>query len=276
VVSLVLPQIAAQFSRQITHALGLALGAAGLISLQFVHDRYTLMLSMVGVGCAWACMHAMPYAMLVGALPDKKSGIYMGIFNFFIVLPQIVASLGLSWLMEHWLNNDRLLAVVLGGGFMLLGSLITLRVQERNGAPAPGTEPADAPYPAQTIPNTMQTLTFNNRDQMPMLGLGTWKSKPGEVYEAVKAAIRFGYRHIDCARIYGNEAEIGKALAESFQAGVVTRQDLWITSKLWNDSHHPGDVQAGLEATLKDLQLEYLDLFLMHWPVALQKGPVSR
>jgi alcohol dehydrogenase (NADP+) len=107
---------------------------------------------------------------------------------------------------------------------------------------------------------------------MPMLGLGTWKSKPGEVYEAVKAAIRFGYRHIDCARIYGNEAEIGKALAESFQAGVVTRQDLWITSKLWNDSHHPGDVQAGLEATLKDLQLEYLDLFLMHWPVALQKG----
>jgi maltose/moltooligosaccharide transporter len=147
VVSLALPRIAAQFSRQITHALGLALGAAGLISLQFVHDRYTLMLSMVGVGCAWACMHAMPYAMLVGALPDKKSGIYMGIFNFFIVLPQIIASLGLSWLMGHWLNGDRLLAVVLGGGFMLVGALVTLRVQERNGEPAPGSEPA-APLPS--------------------------------------------------------------------------------------------------------------------------------
>jgi alcohol dehydrogenase (NADP+) len=118
----------------------------------------------------------------------------------------------------------------------------------------------------------MKTLTFNNGDSMPMLGLGTWKSKPGDVYEAVKTAIRLGYRHIDCARIYGNEAEIGKALAESLQAGVATRQDLWITSKLWNDSHHPEDVQAGLEATLKDLQLEYLDLFLMHWPVALKQG----
>jgi maltose/moltooligosaccharide transporter len=109
---------------------------SGLISLQFVQDRYTLMISMVGVGCAWASMLAMPYAMLVGALPDKKSGIYMGIFNFFIVLPEIAASLGLSWMMDHWLNDDRMLAVVLGGGFMLMGAIATLRVKERNGAPA--------------------------------------------------------------------------------------------------------------------------------------------
>lgn len=135
-VSLILPRIAARVSRQVTHALCLALGGAGLISLQFVHDRYTLMLSMVGVGCAWASMLAMPYAMLVGALPEKKSGIYMGIFNFFIVLPEIAASLGLSWMMQHWLNDDRLLAVVLGGIFMLVGAIATLRVKERNGAPA--------------------------------------------------------------------------------------------------------------------------------------------
>lgn len=118
----------------------------------------------------------------------------------------------------------------------------------------------------------MKTLQFSNGDSMPILGLGTWKSKPGEVYEAVKAALRVGYRHIDCARIYGNEAEIGQAFAESFQAGIVKREDIWVTSKLWNDSHAPEHVQPGLAETLSDLQLDYLDLFLMHWPVALKKG----
>lgn len=133
-VSLLLPKITARLTRRVTHTLCLIVGGIGLISLQFVSNRYWLLLPMVGVGIAWASMLSLPYAMLVGALPDKKSGIYMGIFNFFIVLPEIAASLGLGWLMTNLLGEDRLLAVVLGGGFMLLGAIATLRVQERSTA----------------------------------------------------------------------------------------------------------------------------------------------
>ncbi|MBU1418088.1 MAG: aldo/keto reductase [Proteobacteria bacterium] len=120
----------------------------------------------------------------------------------------------------------------------------------------------------------MKTLQFGNGDQMPILGLGTWKSAPGDVYRAVKEALRLGYRHIDCAAIYGNEPEIGQALHESFKEGVVHRDQMWITSKLWNNSHASEDVQPALEKTLADLHLGYLDLYLIHWPVVIKKGVV--
>lgn len=107
---------------------------------------------------------------------------------------------------------------------------------------------------------------------MPALGLGTWKSAPGEIGAAVREAIRAGYRHIDCAPIYGNEEEIGRALAECFEDGLASREELWITSKLWNDRHASGEVIPALEETLSDLGLEYLDLYLIHWPVAIRTG----
>jgi len=105
-----------------------------------------------------------------------------------------------------------------------------------------------------------------------MLGLGTWKADPGVVGEAILTAIDLGYRHFDCAAIYGNEAEIGAALAGAMASGAVTRHELFITSKLWNNAHREKQVQPALEKTLGDLQLDYLDLYLMHWPVAVKEG----
>ncbi|MBL3658347.1 aldo/keto reductase [Fulvivirga sediminis] len=118
----------------------------------------------------------------------------------------------------------------------------------------------------------MNTLAFKNGDQMPALGLGTWKSEPGKVKMAVYEAIKAGYRHIDCAPIYGNEPEVGEGIKQAIEEGIISRKELWITSKLWNDSHKQEDVIPSLKKSLLDLQLTYLDLYLIHWPVVLKKG----
>lgn len=114
-----------------------------------------------------------------------------------------------------------------------------------------------------------------NGDRMPLLGLGTWKAAPGEVGAAVSTALELGYRHLDCAAIYGNEAEIGEALRRAFDAGTVSRDDLWVTSKLWCNRHREEEVEVGLRTTLEALGLEYLDLYLVHWPVAVRHDVVG-
>lgn len=118
----------------------------------------------------------------------------------------------------------------------------------------------------------MKNLTFANGDKLPILGLGTWKSKPGEVKQAVLWAIEAGYRHIDAAAIYQNEEEVGQGIAEAIKSGLVKREELFVTSKLWNNSHKYEDIQPALEKTLSDLGLDYLDLYLVHWPIAFKRG----
>ncbi|OKL58559.1 hypothetical protein UA08_06059 [Talaromyces atroroseus] len=112
-----------------------------------------------------------------------------------------------------------------------------------------------------------KTFKLNTGAEIPAIGLGTWQDE-GAQEAAVLAALKAGYRHIDTARCYGTEPAVGKAIKQSG----VPRNDIFVTSKLWNNRHHPDDVGLALQETLDDLGLEYLDLFLMHWPVAFKRG----
>ena len=120
----ILPFIARKFGRKLTHSLCLLCGAIGLISVGWVENKYMLFGCMTGVGIAWASILSMPYAMLSGVLPEDKVGVYMGIFNFFIVLPEIIASLGFGWIMKHVLHNNRILAVQIGGMLMIVAGIL--------------------------------------------------------------------------------------------------------------------------------------------------------
>ena len=128
--SFALPSLAKQYGRKATHSICLICGGLGLLSVAVIHNKYLLLLSMTGVGIAWASTLSMPYAILAGSLPREKTGVYMGIFNFFIVIPEITASLGFGWIMGQLLNNNRIAAVVAGGVFFIFAAVLTQHVED--------------------------------------------------------------------------------------------------------------------------------------------------
>ncbi|KAH0421467.1 aldehyde reductase i [Colletotrichum camelliae] len=118
------------------------------------------------------------------------------------------------------------------------------------------------------IPTNMRTAVLNDGNQIPVIGLGTYLSRPNEVRDAVLSGWRCGMRHFDCAQFYQNEKEIGSALETlRKEESTFKREDLFITSKAWNSHHRPVNLKKALNQTLKDLGTDYLDLYLIHWPV---------
>lgn len=120
----------------------------------------------------------------------------------------------------------------------------------------------------------MKYFEFLNGDKMPRIGLGTWKSAKGEVYQVIRDAINVGYRHFDCALLYGNEEEIGEAFSDAFKAGDLTRGELFVTSKLWNNAHQTEFILPNIQKSIDNLKVGYLDLYLIHWPVALKSTTI--
>lgn len=135
-----LPVIARKTSRRFTHLLCLVLGGIGLLSVYFIGDPSLLWIPMVGVGIAWASILSIPYAMLSNAIPQNKMGYYMGIFNFFIVIPQIVAASILGFMVHHFFQNESIYALVLGGAAMILAGFLSLTVRDNDVVPASSHE----------------------------------------------------------------------------------------------------------------------------------------
>lgn len=134
VVAFALPKLAQIAGRKLVHGVSLALGGLSLLSVYFIHDPNTLQFTMIGVGIAWASILSMPYAILAGAVPPERTGIYMGVFNFFIVIPEIVAALCFQPLVRHVFHNQPIYVVMMGGVSLLIAALLVTKVEDKGEA----------------------------------------------------------------------------------------------------------------------------------------------
>lgn len=130
-----------------------------------------------------------------------------------------------------------------------------------------GSRPTLVGMSDNTLPATELTVTLNDGQDIPQLGLGVWELSPEDAYSSTRAAISAGARHIDTAAVYGNEQDVGRAVADAVAAGEVTRDELYIATKLWNADHAPDKITGALDTSLANLGLDYVDLWLIHWPV---------
>lgn len=128
-----LPKLAKLITRKWAHTLALALGGISLVSVNFVHSQYSIFVAMIGLGVAWASIVTIPYAILAGHVDEKKMGLYMGLFNLMICIPEIIAALTLGFIVKHVFHNFDMNVVALGGGFMLVAAILTCFVQEKKG-----------------------------------------------------------------------------------------------------------------------------------------------
>ena len=165
-VAFALAKIAVATSRKTVHTISLICGGIGLLSVYFIHDKWTLLLTMVGVGIAWASILSMPYAILSGALPPARIGIYMGVFNFFIVIPEITQALTFGPIIRALFGADNhnapMYMVMAGGAFLLIAALLVFRVQDLGDRDVPEAdvirgdeaEPILVQGSAQPVPST--------------------------------------------------------------------------------------------------------------------------
>jgi maltose/moltooligosaccharide transporter len=160
-VAFALPGLASATSRKAVHMMALACGGVGLLSVSLIRTPSLLLITMVGVGIAWASILSMPYAILSGALPAARMGVYMGVFNFFIVIPEIIASLTFQPLVKHVFDNNPVYVVMLGGGCLLVAAALVARVEDvahtTSGEimiEADAREPLAIPESAQAVPSS--------------------------------------------------------------------------------------------------------------------------
>ncbi len=119
-------------------------------------------------------------------------------------------------------------------------------------------------------------IALSNGAKFPMVGFGTWKLPKDTAASMVQTAIEKGYRALDCACDYGNEKEVGSGIAAAIASGTVSREDMFVTSKLWNTYHRPEHVGLAVDRTLSDLGLDYIDLYLIHFPISLAFVPFEK